>query len=276
MIKYLQYGPKSISRVSFKKYPSVFKPSVGTPRGLFFLLLHSQSGADVSLARVWDERKSGCFCRAYLLRNFNISFSHGCNCHYRFLTNMLHLDPNEHVVLEVRKHWIVFFAQGFFLIVSAFLPLVGYEFLVHLVPLQLPTGVNISGIFPLLYILWILTLWIVFFVQWTSYYLDVWYITEKRIIDVEQKGFFDREVSSIRFDKVQDVSVEVRGIIATFLNFGNVEVQTASETGGSFSMRSAANPELIRKTVFTTHNEQSERTQRVQIIDTHGPDILNI
>lgn len=189
---------------------------------------------------------------------------------------MLHLDPNEHVVLEVRKHWIVFFAQGFFLLIAAFLPFIGYEFFVHLVPLQLPAGLSIAGFLSFLYILWILTLWITFFVQWTSYYLDVWYITEKRIIDVEQKGFFDREVSSIRFDKVQDVSVEVRGIIATFLNFGNVEVQTASETGGNFSMRSAANPELIRKTVFATHNEQSERTQKVQIIDTHGPDILNI
>lgn len=189
---------------------------------------------------------------------------------------MLHLDPNEHVVLEVRKHWIVFFSQGFFLAVAAFLPFVLYQFLIRLLPIEIPEGQSIFGLLMFFYVIWILTLWLTFFVQWTNYYLDVWYITEKRVIDVKQKGFFDREVSSIRFDKIQDISVEVRGIVATFLNYGNVEVQTASESGGSFVMKAAANPEKIRKTVFTTHNEQSERTQKVKIIDSNGPDIVNI
>ena len=186
---------------------------------------------------------------------------------------MLHLDTNEHVVLEVRKHWIVFFAQGLFLFFAALIPFIGYEFIVQMIPFSLPAHINVGGLLTFLYTLWLLLLWLLFFIQWTNYYLDVWYITEKRIIDVEQKGFFHREVSSIRFDKVQDITVEVRGIIATFLNYGNVEVQTASEQGGNFVMKAAANPELIRKTVFSTHNEQSERTQKVEIIDTHQSDI---
>ena len=121
-----------------------------------------------------------------------------------------------------------------------------------------------------LYALWLLVLWISFFIQWTNYYLDVWYITEKRIIDVEQKGIFSRNVSSIRFDKIQDINVEVRGVVATFLNYGNVEVQTASETSGSFIMKNASRPELIRQVVFSQHNKQSERAQSVHIIKEHG------
>ncbi len=189
---------------------------------------------------------------------------------------MIHLDVNEHVVLEVRRHWIVFFAQGVLLLFAGLMPVIMYEFVTRIIVLHIPTAMNISLFLSLLYILWILTLWIIFFVEWTRYYLDVWYITEKRIIDIEQKGFFDREVSSIRFDKIQDITVEVRGIIATFLNYGNVEVQTASESGGNFVMKGAAKPEVIRKTVFSNHNEQSERTQKVEIIEPNGPDILNL
>lgn len=180
---------------------------------------------------------------------------------------MLHLDPGETILLEVRKHWFVFFSHGFFLAIAALIPPVLLEFVVHLVPVRVPIEGNMYALSAFFYILWVLVLWVSFFVQWTNYYLDVWYITQKRIIDVEQKSPFHREVSSIRFDKIQDITVEVRGLIATFLNFGDVKVQTASEAGGDFLMKSAANPEAIRKLVFSQHNRQSERTQPVQIVD---------
>jgi len=183
---------------------------------------------------------------------------------------MLNLDPDEQVVLEVRKHWIVFVSQAFFLCLAAIAPLVLVEMVLSLIPFKVLVGGSAAAMATFLYSLWILILWITFFFDWTSYYLDVWHITQKRIIDVEQRGIFNRDVSSIRFDKIQDITVEVRGIVATFLNFGTIEVQTASETSGNFIMRHASNPEAIRKMVFSQHNQQSERTQPVHIVHTHG------
>jgi hypothetical protein len=60
-------------------------------------------------------------------------------------------------------------------------------------------------LFAFFFILWVLTLWIFFFLDWTKYYLDVWYVTQKRIIIIDQKALFDREISNVRFDKIQDV-----------------------------------------------------------------------
>lgn len=182
---------------------------------------------------------------------------------------MLNLDAHESVILEVRKHWIVFLSHAFFLFLSAIFPLIAYE-LIHLFfPLNIPlTGAG--SLFLFLYFLWLLGVWVSFFAQWTNYYLDVWYVTEKRIIDVEQKRPFHREVSSIRFDKIQDITVEVRGVIATFLNYGDVRVQTASESAGDFEMTTAAYPERIRQKIFSQHNTQAERTQPVKIVDNDG------
>ena len=175
--------------------------------------------------------------------------------------SILHLDPDENVILEVRKHWIVFAGFAISLLVMAILPCVLFLLLHIFLPKFLPTvalyissAQNIPAIFLFFYSLWLLFLWISFFVQWTKYHLDVWYVTEKRIIDVEQKQFFDREISNLNFDKIQDITVDIHGLVPTMLNFGNVEVQTASENKGNFIMRTVRDPDNVRKVIFDRHN----------------------
>jgi uncharacterized membrane protein YdbT with pleckstrin-like domain len=80
-------------------------------------------------------------------------------------------------------------------------------------------------------------------------------VTEKRIIDVQQKQFFDREISNLPFDKIQDVTVDIHGLIPTMLNFGTVEVETASkEDDGDFVMRAVRDPDNVRRVIFDRHN----------------------
>lgn len=169
----------------------------------------------------------------------------------------LHLDADEHVILEVRKHWIVFVGQALSLFICAFLPFVLWAAikiaLPTIGPIDLPG--NDSALFLFGYSLWLLFLWLSFFINWTTYFLDVWYVTEKRIIAVEQKRLFDREISNLRFDKIQDVTVDVQGFIPTFLNFGNVKVQTASEDNIDFYMSTVRNPDQVRRIIFSQHNE---------------------
>jgi ABC-type multidrug transport system fused ATPase/permease subunit len=171
--------------------------------------------------------------------------------------DILHLDPDEHVILEVRKHWIVFAGFAASLLVMAILPCALFIllkiFLPKILPLLTLPG-NSSAIFTFFYSLWLLFLWISFFIQWTKFHLDVWYVTEKRIIDVEQKQFFDREITNLRFDKIQDVTVDIHGLIPTFLNFGTVQVETAAENDGDFIMRAVRDPDNVRRVIFDRHN----------------------
>ena len=67
------------------------------------------------------------------------------------------------------------------------------------------------------------------FYFWADYYLDMWIITTERIIDINQLGLFSREISEIPLRHVQDVTIEVHGIIETFLKFGTIKIQTAGE-----------------------------------------------
>lgn len=170
----------------------------------------------------------------------------------------LHLEDGENVIIEVRKHWIVLIGYALILVFVSFLPIIGFVFLKSFYP-DLFININIDGdkesLMLFFYTLWILFLWISFFIEWTKYYLDVWYVTEKRIIIVNQKDIFYREVSNVRFEKVQDITLEVQGFISTLLKFGNIRVQTASENSQEFFMNSVRHPEVVRKVIFSHQNK---------------------
>lgn len=60
------------------------------------------------------------------------------------------------------------------------------------------------------------------------WYFDGFLITNQRIMDFDQKGFFDRQVSETTYEKIQDISFRQKGFWQTILNYGTVVVQTAS------------------------------------------------
>ena len=175
--------------------------------------------------------------------------------------DVLNLDNDESVILEVRKHWVVFVGYAVSLLFSALMPFVLFVFSKVLFPkinsINIPG--NTSALFLFFYCLWLLFLWALFFINWTKYYLDVWFVTQKRIIAVDQKRIFDRAISNLRFDKIQDVTIDVRGFIPTLLNYGDVKVQTAGEDNYEFSMNTVSDPEHVRKVIFSQHNEIGDK-----------------
>jgi len=74
-----------------------------------------------------------------------------------------------------------------------------------------------------------LFLWLVLFNNWVNYYLDIWVVTNQEIISVDQKGLFNHTVARQPISRIQDVKATSQGYAQTFLNFGNVEIQTAGE-----------------------------------------------
>ncbi len=179
---------------------------------------------------------------------------------------LFNLDPHESVILEVRKHWFVFLWQILAFLFGALIPLAGYIAVHHFNLDGITVVLNrYDAVFWFAYSVWLMGIWISFCVQWTNYYLDVWYVTQKRIIDVDQKHLFHREVSNLRFDKIQDISIEVRGFVATFLNFGDIRVQTAGEDSSEFFMKDAHNPERVRTVIFAQHNREAEKPVQVTL-----------
>lgn len=174
---------------------------------------------------------------------------------------MLKLDQNEKVILEERKHWFVIFVDGLMLFIVAIIPPIIFAILFKLLP-QLKE-INLGGdeiyFLAFLYSIWLLGVWTIFFVRWTDYYLDVWYITPKRIIAINQKGLFWREVIDLRYEKIQDVTSEINGVIQTLLNFGDLHIQTAG-TNRDIILKQARNPLETKKIILAHHSKVVEKT----------------
>lgn len=52
-------------------------------------------------------------------------------------------------------------------------------------------------------------------------------LTNQRLIIIEQNGLFSRKITESELDKIQNVTIEVNGLMRTLLNFGNIKITTA-------------------------------------------------
>src|SRR3990167_1489087 len=105
----------------------------------------------------------------------------------------LDLDPGEKIVLEMRKNWFVFLGPLVFFLMAALAPAIVYWIYEtnFMETIRLPFLDDYMFLIKyFLYPMWILIFWVNLFIRWTNFYLDVWYVTEKRIIDIEQKSLF--------------------------------------------------------------------------------------
>lgn len=64
------------------------------------------------------------------------------------------------------------------------------------------------------------------FYTWVGWHYSVYIVTDRRLIDIRQKGFFNRKVSEVGFDKIQSINYHIKGFQAAVLKFGDITVQT--------------------------------------------------
>jgi uncharacterized membrane protein YdbT with pleckstrin-like domain len=151
--------------------------------------------------------------------------------------------PEEKTVLVTRKHWFVLFFPFWAFIFLAFLPFVIYFFINNFGWYH-----YLSSLFWFLVMIYFLFLWIGLFYNLMIYILTVAIITNKRLIRIETKGFFKYERAEAELNKIQDISVKIYGIFAGFLNFGDLEVQTAG-TIVKFIFPQLPNPQEIKEII---------------------------
>jgi membrane protein YdbS with pleckstrin-like domain len=135
---------------------------------------------------------------------------------------------SEQVLHVVHRHWFNLLSHFFILI---FLFLIIFGGIASFLTL-FPEASDAGGKRVLLFLQnsFFLFLWIYGFLLWIDHYFDVWIITSERLLNIEQKGLFIRRISEVHYTRIQDISTSVSGIIPTVLNFGDLSIQTASET----------------------------------------------
>ena len=76
-----------------------------------------------------------------------------------------------------------------------------------------------------------------------------------RILDIEQKGLFNREISECYLSNIQDITVVIDGVVPTFLNFGYLRIRTAAEKR-EFIFQQIPDPNKVKNVILSQYNEQ--------------------
>lgn len=173
---------------------------------------------------------------------------------------MIDLHPNEKVLLTIRRHWFVFLKEIIALIFAFLLPILFIIFsdFFYQEGGEIFSKSQITVVLTFLSFAWLLILWMIFFIIFTNYYLDVLIVTNQRIIDVEQIGLFARDIATAPLEAVQDIKIEILGIIATALNYGNLYLQTAA-SDKEIVILGIKNPEYVKKLIMSTYQSSTPR-----------------
>lgn len=170
-----------------------------------------------------------------------------------------HKKPGEKIILLVRRHpIIIIFKIAFWTLLSIFPP-IAYLFFkdFNLVFLQ-------NGLMSVLMIIFLgtfyLLVWLFMLNSFVDYFLDVWVVTSERIINIEQNQLFNRTTSEQDLSKIQDVTAEIRGILPTFLDYGEVFVQTAGEEA-RFIFKQVPHPLEVKRKITTLCEDRKIRLE---------------
>lgn len=175
----------------------------------------------------------------------------------------------EEIVLVVHRHWFNILQQMllvFLMIVALFASVIYFPLLFS--TLKNPAW---NSFFTFLENIFAMVTWVILFLIWIDYYFDVWIITNLRIVNIEQKGLFNRSVSELELSRIQDITTEVMGIIPTFLNYGDVFVQTAAETE-RFLFRQVPDPYHVKDQIMALQKKRNtQKTEEFRkIMDGEG------
>lgn len=169
---------------------------------------------------------------------------------------LLELDPDEQSIASIQRHPISVF---YILVVAGTLFVMAIAALFFGLKYSTDIGLdNYKGLFTLIMTILV---GLIFLFTWVAIYLDrknQLIVTNENIIQVLQFGLFNKQVSQLNLAKIQDVSVDQNGPIATIFNFGVLEVETAGEAA-NFRFIYIPNPNVVAKTILEAHEDYTER-----------------
>lgn len=142
------------------------------------------------------------------------------------INSVIHIKPYEHIELLLRRHAVTFLPLVMIFIILLAMP-IGVYFLINAVYPALLTS-TVSYTLTILFVsIYYLSIYLFFYSYFVTFYLDLWIITNDRLVDIRQVTLFARTIAEIDLYQIQDISSEVNGFFPSLFNYGNVLIQTA-------------------------------------------------
>lgn len=160
--------------------------------------------------------------------------------------------PDEELLFVFRRHMIAM-RKGFYLllgclVVTAIPPLIWQD---NLELFLLPVFGFGLGL-------------ILFFYHYTMWYFTIYVVTNQRIRQITQRGFFGKDVVELRLSKIQNISYNIPGFSGEIFGFGTIVIQTFV---GDLVIRNVEHPEKtynkLQDAVSTVVEAQGEHEEAI-------------
>ena len=168
-------------------------------------------------------------------------------------------EKEERIFLLIRKHWFNY-VLFIFIAVLMIAPVIAFFIYATFINPDIIASETVyigSVLFIGVYLLLLIGLELYGIVD---FYLDVYIVTDKRIVDIRQDGLFKRQISELHLRQVQDVNANVQGFFQTLLHFGDVHIQTAGERE-NFVFQSIPHPYSVAKEIVNLHQRHIEECE---------------
>lgn len=172
------------------------------------------------------------------------------------------INQDEIKVADIRRHFF-----GLFLIYLQVVLGVGLSLglIVFLLPDVIGSSATLTAALSMLSLIFIV-LGLIFMALATRIYnANQLIITDIHITQVLQVGLFNRKVSELTMENVEDVTSEQGGVFPTIFNYGTLKVETAGEQN-NFIFKYCPNPNAYAKALqdaraayFAKHNSSGNR-----------------
>lgn len=136
----------------------------------------------------------------------------------------------EELLFVFRRH-IIAMRKGFYLLlipfaVSAIPPLIWQT---QLELFLLPIGGLLLGL-------------VLFSYHYLMWYFTIYIVTDQRIRQITQRGFFGKDVVELRLSKIQNISYNIPGFSGEVFDFGTIVIQTFV---GDLVIHNVAHPDTV-------------------------------
>jgi hypothetical protein len=101
--------------------------------------------------------------------------------------------------------------------------------LLAVVPLDFPQIYSVDWLAGILFkamLIVVVGVFVVWFWRWVGWYYTLYIVTDRRILEIRQKGFFDRKVNEWQLDGISNVNYHIGGFQAVIFGFGNITART--------------------------------------------------
>jgi hypothetical protein len=160
------------------------------------------------------------------------------------------LQPDERVVMRVRRTPVYFVAKLVAIALALALPIAALLWVVNATAGLTGTARTVTLI---VCAVWALGWLVRAYFTWYQHVHDEWLVTSQRLVDSRKKNLFNQEIASADLVNVQDINVSKKGLLASIFDFGDVVCQTAG-TDARFVLSDVPKPAEVMRVIDGTRD----------------------